>query len=485
MKEDKGNREFWLLLTVYVVLSILLFDPKLNTGGDNARYVILAESLSRFKGFLDLHLPGSPAHTQYPFGFPLLLVPFMWLFDKKFVILKLIPLLCGVGSFIFSYLLTKKIFRREWLLPVLVFVSTPILIEYNHWLFSEMPFIFFSLGSLYFLTRHREAKKYFYLGTFFAVYAYFIRSAGITLILGIALALAYKKDWKNLVIFAVIFLIPFALWQYRNSRIPQEWSYLQQLMSKDPYHPDAGTASALDLLNRIGSNFSLYLFSVLSLSLMPKVAGPLFAGLIGVVVFCGVVQALILRLKRLDFIDFYFLFALALLLVWPRVWSGDRFLLPVLPLVILYIFISARSLFEKLKFRYGLTVFAGLILVVNLFFIVPAIGSGYRTDYPIGWRHYFEVCRWAKANIPAAAVIMARKPEFVYLFSGRRSSLYSFTKDEGRLAGEISGVDFILFDGMFSQTIEFLLPIIRKQPERFPIVYQTARPECYLLKVLK
>ncbi len=485
MKEDKTSKKFWLVFGVYLLLSILLFDPKLHTGGDNARYIILGESLSRFAGFSDLHLPGTPPHTQYPFGFPLLLVPWLWVFGANLVLLKMVPLLCGLGAFVFFGLLMRRLLNKHYLWPMLIFATTPILIEYNHWLFSEMPFIFFSLAGLYFLSRSNEARRYFFLGSLCTVYAYFIRTAGITLIIGVALALAAKKDWKHLVIFAVVFLVPFGLWQYRSSRIPQEWSYFQQLMARDPYHPDAGSVSAADMVMRIISNFSLYLFSVLGSSLLPKLPGPFLEGLAGVAIFALVVHAFILRIRRLDFIDFYFLAALALLMVWPRVWSGDRFLLPVLPLVVIYVFVSSKALFEKLRLKHGLIGLVAVFVLINSLFIVPAMGRGFRSDYPIGWRQYFEVCRWARANVPAGAVIMARKPEFVYFLSGHQSMLYSFTRDEIQLASEIDKVDFILFDTMFGQTTEFLLPVIEKTPERFPIVYQTTRPEFYLLRVLK
>ncbi len=487
MIKDKELRKFYFLLLIYIVLSILIFDPKLNTGGDNARYVILAESLSRFKGYLDLNLPGSPPHTQYPFGFPVLLVPFIWLFGKVFVVLKLIPFICGVGALVFFYLLMRRLLTDNWMYPILVFIFTPLLLEYNHWLFSEMPFIFFSLGALYFFSRYRESKKFFYLGALCAVFTYFIRTAGITLIVGITLALLYKREWSRLIIFAIIFLVPFVLWQYRSARIPQEWSYFHQLLSRDPYNPGLGTVSFGDMMNRIGTNFFLYLLTIFGLSLMPKLTGQFFFGLVGVIVLAAVIYGLIRRGKKLDVIDFYLIFSLGLLLLWPSVWSGDRFLLPLLPLLVFYLFYSLIIIFKRFKLRYGIMIATGVIIFLNLFSIVPSFGKGYRTRYPIDYERYFSVCSWAKNNLPKGAVVMARKPEFVYIISGHQAILYPFTFDRSKIEAKINEADYILLDNFMwtGTTRKYLWPVIEQQPERYSIVYQTPRPEFYLLKVVK
>ncbi len=486
-RKNNEHLKIYLLIIIYAVLSVVLFDPKLHTGGDNVRYLILTESLSRFKGFLDLHLPGTPPHTQYPFGFPLLLVPLFWIFGKNVVILKLVPFFCGIGALWFFIQLMRRLLVKEWLYPALAFIFTPILIEYNHWLFSEMPFLFFSLGSLYFLTRYRERALFFILGSLFAVYAYFIRTAGITLILGIAVSLLYRRDWKKLLLFAVIFLVPFGLWQYRNSRIPQEWSYFQQLVAKDPYNREAGIINFYDFITRIRENLSLYLFNIVGSAFFPVISMQFVQGLIGLIFLVCFIAGFIIRRRILDFIDFYIVFALALLLAWPRVWSGDRFLLPIMPILLFYLSFSLARLFDQLKLRFGLQAVIALFILINLFKIIPSLGAGFSSKYPIDYQRYFEVCKWVRENTPTGSSIVARKPEFVYFFSNRKSFLYTFSYDEDRVLKDILNADYVLLDNFMwtATTQKYLLPVVRRNVALFTVEYQTPPPEFYLLRVLR
>ncbi|MFB6239956.1 MAG: hypothetical protein ABEJ46_00005, partial [Gemmatimonadota bacterium] len=62
----------WAAVAVglHVLLGLLLYDPTLFTGGDNAGYMILADALRSGRGYLHLHLPDTPLHTKYPPGYP-------------------------------------------------------------------------------------------------------------------------------------------------------------------------------------------------------------------------------------------------------------------------------------------------------------------------------------------------------------------------------------------------------------------------------
>jgi hypothetical protein len=68
----------WLATVVTgLVLSIRIYDWfQLGTYRDDATYVILAESLARGPAYGLINEPGPPGSTNFPIGFPLLLVPF-------------------------------------------------------------------------------------------------------------------------------------------------------------------------------------------------------------------------------------------------------------------------------------------------------------------------------------------------------------------------------------------------------------------------
>ncbi|HSG81565.1 MAG TPA: hypothetical protein VLC48_04910, partial [Gemmatimonadota bacterium] len=93
-----------LTIAVHVFLAALLFDPKPFIGGDNAGYMILAESLESGQGYRDLYLPGSPRHVTYPPGYPVLLTVARY-FGGSLFTYKLLSMLFSTGSVVLLFLL--------------------------------------------------------------------------------------------------------------------------------------------------------------------------------------------------------------------------------------------------------------------------------------------------------------------------------------------------------------------------------------------
>ena len=143
-------------LALNFLTCLALFDPKPHTGGDNASYIILAESVLRTgDGYSDNITPGPPKpHTQYGFGYPLLLSPLVWLFGRNVVILKLFSVVLAVGSVAhFSVLLERLLPPLACAGLTLAAALNPVIVDYSHWILSEIAFLFFSLLSLYLLLR--------------------------------------------------------------------------------------------------------------------------------------------------------------------------------------------------------------------------------------------------------------------------------------------------------------------------------------------
>ncbi|MEO0182333.1 MAG: glycosyltransferase family 39 protein, partial [candidate division WOR-3 bacterium] len=267
----RKNISLWIFFVIYTILSLLLFDPKLFTGGDNAVYIHLAEAIVTGKGYKNIYLPDEPSHTQYPPGFPLLLaVPFI-IFGKNILLFKILIFLSGMGALAFFYLLSRKIFPENFTILISLYLSVPIFIIYNHWILSEIPFLFFSLGALYFLLKFCIRRHFlnFWLASSFAIYAFFIRTAGISLILGFLLYLILKKEYKYSIIFLALFLLFFIPWEVRNAGIPDNTGYLRQLLAKNPYQMELGTINFSDFILRLTGNLIFYTFTILPQTLLP------------------------------------------------------------------------------------------------------------------------------------------------------------------------------------------------------------------------
>lgn len=489
-----------LFLACYLLLSLLMFDPKLFTGGDNATYVILAESLAGGSGYRNIHLPDRPPHTQYPFGFPLMLAPLVKIFGRgNFLIMKIMVILTGLGALYFFGAIARVILKDHDRLAMAFAVSVPVFVTYNHWILSEVPFLFFSLGSVYFTIRLGAGRNMFNLALamVFALYAFFIRTAGISLVAGLMLFFLLRRRYLPLAVLAILFLAAFIPWQIRAVSAHSEGTYLDQLLAKNPYQMELGRAGATDLLRRIIDNSALYAFNILPVALFPVLPAPhILTGLAGVLIISFTVFALVKRTKNISVIECYFFFGIGVLLLWPKVWSSDRFLLPILPLFVLYFFQTVVVIGRRINRRFFMPALTGTLVLINCFALVPGIvnasadnlaylkGDKY-AGYDTAWRRFFETLDWLRRDVAADKAVLGRKPEFVYLIGRHRSFIFPFSRNPGEIQSAIERADYVLIDPLFGQTRYYLLPVIARNPERYEVVYRSGKPECYLLKVLK
>jgi hypothetical protein len=494
----KMDSLLWLFLSIYVILSLLLFDPKLFTGGDNAVYIILGEAIAKGTGFKNIYLPDDPPHTQYPFGFPLLLSILILIFGTNIIIFKFFILFMGVLSLYFFYKISQHLFKDNVRFLMPFFISIPIFIIYNHWVLSEIPFLCFSLGSLFFLLKARTNKKIFYYLSFvFGIYSFFIRTAGISMILALALYLLIKKEYKYLLTFLILFFIIFVPWEIRNLKLSEGGGYIDQLLAKNPYQMELGRINFFDLISRIWENFILYSFTILPQTLLPIIKQNILLNIFGLFFTLLTIVGFVKRIKFISIFELYLLFSLIVLLGWPKVWSSERFLLPVLPIFILYIFSGLLWLKEKIKLKNFILVFIIFSVFLNTLEIIYQAKTAIRNNilylkgdkyagYSLDWRRYFEIIEWIKDNIPADKVIMARKPEFVYLLSRHKSFCYPFTTNTQKIEEAIKRCDYIILDRFqwTGTTYRYLLPVIQLKPEKYEIINLTRSPEFFLLRVL-
>src|SRR5690606_25854509 len=106
--------------------------------------------------------------------------------------------------------------------------------------------------------------------------------------------------------------------------------------------------------------------------------------------------------------------------VWPAVWAGERFLLPVLPLVLAYGAHALAAVARRVRLPWPHGVEAAVISAIVLL-ALPAHVAGVRrgvscvTAYRLGeqypclsppWRDYFTVVEWARDNLPGDAVVL-------------------------------------------------------------------------------
>jgi hypothetical protein len=492
------------ICAVHAVLGLLMYEPTLFPGGDNANYMILGESLRSGAGYRDLYLPGQPLHAKYPPFFPALLAILGWLGGVQ--ILKLAMLACTTAA----VWLTAQIGRglvgaRTALLPASLLALNPVLLEYSHYVLSEAPFLALVLLALWAV--ERPGRVAFGVAVAAATGAFLTRTAGLTLLIAIPLAAAStRRGWRAATAGASGLAAMLAWALYQKGAAPDQAGYLQELLLRDPYDPAAGTIGFSGLFARAAGNAWTYVSTVLpeTLTGLGAAGAPTLATLIGLALAALVLLGWVGRAqKRVGAAEWFVLLYGGLICVWPEVWTDRRFLLPLAPLLLLFAVSGGRGLGERLVSRSGrwatgavTAVIAAVIAIPSLAFVAGRVPtrvecvSLYRVGDPCdlpGLASLYDAARWARDNTEPDAVIANRKPSLFFWYARRRGDLYRFSTDtDAVIRGlEEMGADYVLVDQVSGTTPRYLVPAIQAHRARFEPVYQGGDPPSVLLRFLQ
>ncbi|HEX7978115.1 MAG TPA: hypothetical protein VF461_05895 [Gemmatimonadaceae bacterium] len=195
---------------------------------DDAFYVILARALATGQGYHVLNVPGHPAGTHFPPGYPALLALLSFVapaFPASVAVFKAFnALFLAASAVLVARLLRKRLeMGAGWCIAVgaVTAVSMPLLILSNLVL-SELFFIAFVLALLVPLERLVDepapAWRVILLGVAIGVCA-LVRTHGIVLVPAAAFVLVARRRWREAALLtgaAVVTLLPWQLWTARH-----------------------------------------------------------------------------------------------------------------------------------------------------------------------------------------------------------------------------------------------------------------------------
>ena len=500
-----------VLASVHLLLGLLLFDPTLFTGGDNAGYMILGEALISGTGYRDIYLPAAPLHTKYPPLYPLLLAALTPLGGLQ--LFKLASLGLTTSTVWMTYRLgTRLVGRLPAILATTLLALSPVLLEYSHWVLSEALFVLLVATALLWL-QHDGTTLPLALGLAAAGGAFLTRTAGLPLLAAVVLFLALeRKPWRLAAAIGTAAVTAGGWWTYQrlvlsaSGRAGSQPTYLQEMLLRNPYDPAAGTAAPADLVVRATDNAWRYASEILpravagspaegtalSAALMPL--GLLLAGL----AFAGWARR---SGRRVGPAELFALLYGLMLLLWPTVWTDQRFLLPLLPLILLYASAGALGAGRWLRRRsepgwagslpaLALTAVLGIGAAVSSITRMPdrihclaAYRAGSACDPP-AFASFYEAAEWTARSTAPESIVVSRKPRIFYWISGRRGDIYPYSSDTDRvLAGmERIGADYVVVDAISGTTDRYLVPALRAHLARFQTVYEGGDPPTFVLR---
>lgn len=486
------------LTLLHLVLAVFALQPAPYVGGDNGAYVALAQSLAERGTYLELWDPALRPHTQYPPLFPLLLAVAMKAGVSTWIGFKLVTVACSGAAVAASYLWMRRVSTPGVALAAGVLLAIlPRPLALAHEVLSDVPFWALALFALWAAVPCEEERArlgWAFAAAGLAAAAYTTRSAGLPLIVALAASFALRRRWRELGLLGVIVGAPAVLWWMRGRALGAA-GYTAYLRYVDPYQPSMGTMDAAGWAGRIGKNLAHYFGEHLPVVLGGTEPLRIAAGSVLVVLaLAGWAR----RLRRAGAAELFLPLYAGLLLIWPATWSGERFLLPILPLLLVYAGETVRDGAATLRMRpsgIGVAAAVALALVVlpgtaqRLRDGVRCTGA-YLDGDPLPcltpvWHDLLAVPMMARGKLPPGSVVLSRKPTLFYVLSGYPSRIYPPSADPAELfrAAREAGAEWVLVDRVPDLAPIFLHPVLRARPGDFCVVPRLSLPDAALARI--
>jgi hypothetical protein len=476
-----------------LLVSALTFDPKLYVSGDNVEYMRLAQRI----------LTGGPlwGSPKFPPFFPLLLAPVQALFGMALVPQKILVMLLYATAGPLLLRLAERVLPRGLAFAAVLaaMIAVPVL-EFSHYVMSEIPYLALGLAALVAgeSLLEREGPRDFrrspgglllFLGL--AAAAFYTRTVGAVLPVAFLVAslLPGRRRWLpfGLALTAIVCL-PWIIHALRPGAAGE--TYLNQAGQANPYFPEEKPFAWGSLLARLAPNGARYFRYELPRALVPLVYGSTYTPSRGprapvpwalALPLIGLLAAGTARAaRRLPLTAAAGALSLALLLLWPPIWAGVRFLVPILPLATLFLLLGlGEPLRRAPRVAHGAIALA-LVLLLALGARNTIRYAAERRDYPPLWSAYFEGAQWAGRHLPAGSLVIDRKPGLFTFVSGLPATGFPRESDPDRMLGSFRdrGARYVHAPTIpYDDIPRFLYPAIMHRPNYFEPVWGTMTPD--------
>jgi hypothetical protein len=468
--EQAARRNFPRILIVGLVcaaLSLTIYWLRLNTifghpYVDDAYYLVLAKALAAGQGYTLVNSLSSGLQPLYPPGFAFILSVFWRItptFPNNIVWFKWLQVFAVFGVGGLSYLYYVRHHRWSlWLAlaAVLTTVLSPSLVFFaTTTLMSECVFMLLQMLALVAVAECvRQAKAgearlallFAVPAGLFAAFAFLTRSIGVALMVAVLAWLLKERLIKPLLTAAAMMLLIVLPWQlYARSHAASEeikreqqgyivMNYTQVFWQRSAGEDETNVITLGELPERVRNNFGTIVgqqFGLLYISRLLPSLGEVGFGFLSFLLSALAMIGLVSRCRQdLTASEIYVVLSLGFILLWP--WDPMRFLLPLMPLLILYVICGGQALWAwwrrkdaspNWRWAVGLAGFMTLLnLVSNFEFIGSLDAQGRRNAGEMGQFAEIEsMMGWIKENIAENEVCASLNPGLVYLYTNRKT----------------------------------------------------------------
>jgi len=461
-----------------VAFAFLLFIlPQLSTSSlgrlyDAPRYICLGYSIATANGYRFIFHPHNKPCFYNNFLFPYILAPVIKLKGIDFFSLKLVIIILCLAVFILFIKWAERFYEKEKTIYLsLLFLSSALFIEFSDKVMTEIPFLVFLLSSfLLFQAWIKSRKNIHILALALSVYCLtFTRMPGIAFLLGIFIYSIAKKDKKLLGMGIIVFITVLITIGIIQGRVDPEdkFYHMKYLLYKNPFAPEAGYVSPEDMIARIIQNFKFYIINIGKICIQFPHKSVLLSLLTLLVILNGVLK---LHPSTRAFYISSFLIYFFYFLIWP--WQDTRFLLPLLPLLIVMFFSGLNPLLNKLSPEWKKATLT-VILLLSFYGGSDKLVRKLTIEniYPPGVREFIEMGEWIGREVKDNAVILSSNPSLIYLLSFKKGVFLIYTTDSKKIDGYLktNRVNYILADCYNSEMKNYIYPWIYENKAKVKI----------------
>ena len=415
---------------------------------DDAIYVSTAKALAQGEGYRLINLPNSPVQTKYPFLYPALLAVIWKLwpsFPDNLLAMQWLSLLAGAATVAISYVYVLHFgycTRRFALASGLLCATSGGFLFFCTQTLSEMPFALLLVVSLWALDKHIRAplrSRYFqFLLGFLIALPFLCRTIGASLpIVGLMIICYLGRPVFWVALGSLTGMLPWVVWvliHFGGGGHDTATIYYTDYMG---WWSQFGLVSIcrVFLLNLLMVGSSITALGMEGLRRGLSVLGPIFLLIFGLLLCYATLIIALRQLRQGRLLPWCLISYMFIVCLWP--WPPYRFLVPVLPLLLIYMLCAIREMVRRLSSMPGynslLVLGLTVLVTINLVLVYRAGQVKRNTGYPylatyvtlneplVSWSSYENVFEWLDKHCQPDDVIASGLDSMIYIYTGRRA----------------------------------------------------------------
>jgi len=456
-----------------VLSYVVLKTDRFGAYHDDGIYVSTARAIAEGHGYRIMSLPDEPAQTKYPPFYPFLL-SLVWRvypeFPQNLTWMMLLSAIATLGFLLITWrYLVSNHYATHWQALIVVAMTalnwrTMILATS---VYSEMLFALLALAALHVTEKHEKSANALTTGLIAGVLiglAFLTRSSGLALMISVTVYFVLRSQSKKALLqvaVASVFVVSWVAWCYysksssQSLNAPYYTSYIGHFNQVvGDLQAQSGSSKAAILIGIAVENLVGGVFISVPLVCAGLSYGS-FAGLSGyglAAALCAPFLILVLiamgfiwsLTERVRLLHIYVLACLGLYLFWLPGVSYDRFLMPLLPFLLLFLLYEVDMLVAMARRALLSSQAAGRISGASVALILVAVAGTCLYGYTSGTYSSFaslstsasraaedsKAIAWINEHTdPSETLVCYRDPKY-FLYTGHKA-VRSFPMTEG------------------------------------------------------